>query len=170
VAGIVSTVIPSTPARLSKAMRAWQPQLHGPAAGRGTTASMPAQPDKRASRGWRVSITTVMPMALTSGKKRTNGSQDAASVLHPSRENAVCNAVHDSCRFPLFILDDFTEGVEMLRLDDPGPPIRVVEPVLADPAAAGLMVRAGRARLPGRHLTAHRTTYAIDRVRRAFGV
>jgi len=84
-------------------------------------------------------------------------------------ENAACNAVHVSYRFPLFIPDDFKDGDHILRFDEPGQLPELLDKALSQPGAAGRLIAAGRRHLIRHHLTVERAKYAIDRARRALG-
>jgi hypothetical protein len=85
-------------------------------------------------------------------------------------ENAACNAVHVSHRFPLFIPDDFREGLQILRFDSPEELPRQLDKLIRDDGVRARIAHEGRRHLERCHLTGQRASYFIDRARRAFGI
>jgi hypothetical protein len=85
-------------------------------------------------------------------------------------ENAACNAVHISARFPLYIPDDFREGRHILRFDKPHELAGLMKKYLDSNRDNSNMIAEGRRHLFQHHLTTSRATYFLDRVRRAFGL
>ena len=84
-------------------------------------------------------------------------------------ENAACNALHLCPRFPLYIPDDFEHGVEILRFTHVDELRRQLDKHFSKDQAAKEIIQRGRLKLVRSHLTTHRATYLIDRVRSAFG-
>jgi Glycosyl transferases group 1 len=83
-------------------------------------------------------------------------------------ENAACNAVHVSARFPLYVPDNFENNHEIVRFDHPEMLRRQIDRVLESEDKAKDMVQLGRFKLVSRHLTTHRAGYFLDRTMRCF--
>jgi hypothetical protein len=83
-------------------------------------------------------------------------------------EHAACNALHAAQRFPLYLPDDFEEGVSIVRFAHIDELHRAIEQ--ADPGSETCreIVMNSRLRLFQCHLTTARATYFLDRIRRAF--
>ena len=84
-------------------------------------------------------------------------------------ENAAVNAVHAAAAMPLFIPDDFVAGNEILRFETAEDLRRTIDALFSVEEKSKDMILQGRQKLVSRHLTTHRATYFIDRIRRAFG-
>ena len=83
-------------------------------------------------------------------------------------ENAACNAVHISSRFPLYIPDDFADGHQILRFTYVQELVGQIDKVLNNGRDSADMISEGRQHLFQRHLTSARAIYFLDRVKRAF--
>jgi hypothetical protein len=83
-------------------------------------------------------------------------------------ENAACNAVHISARFPLYIPDDFSEERQILRFSHPRELVGLIERALGGGEDTANMIAEGRQHLFQHHLTTARAIYFLDRVKRAF--
>ncbi|MCP4748726.1 MAG: glycosyltransferase family 1 protein [Desulfobacteraceae bacterium] len=84
-------------------------------------------------------------------------------------ENAACNAVHVSPRFPLFIPNDFYHGIEIVRFynfDDLRP---ILDGILEKSEICSSLISQGRKKLVDSHLTTQRAVYFLDRIMGAFG-
>jgi hypothetical protein len=85
-------------------------------------------------------------------------------------ENSACNALHLAPEMPLFIPEDFREGVHLKRFSHQLEDIRdVINTVLVNGASTSEMVAANRYHLYRHHLTTTRAAYCIDRINQAFG-
>jgi hypothetical protein len=84
-------------------------------------------------------------------------------------ENAACNAVHAAQHMPLYLPDDFEEGVSIVRFADIDRLHRRLDHFDANPEASRDLIRNSRLRLFQNHLTTSRARYFLERLRRAFG-
>ncbi|MBI2565401.1 MAG: glycosyltransferase family 1 protein [Candidatus Schekmanbacteria bacterium] len=84
-------------------------------------------------------------------------------------ENAACHAVHVAERMPLFIPNDFQDGVHIHRFATLDELERLVERIWDHEEARSQMIEAGRRHLREHHLTSSRASYFLDRIGRAFG-
>jgi hypothetical protein len=83
-------------------------------------------------------------------------------------ENAACSALHVAQSMPLYLPDDFEEGVSIVRFADIDRLLRRLDDFEADPEAARELIRNSRLRLFQSHLTTSRARYFLDRLNRAF--
>ena len=83
-------------------------------------------------------------------------------------ENAACNAIHLCPVLPLFVPDDFRHGVHILRFADTNELLRQIENTLSNWETHRAMIARGRYHLTQRHLTTHRGTYFLDRLKKAY--
>ncbi|MCD6562085.1 MAG: glycosyltransferase family 1 protein [Deltaproteobacteria bacterium] len=83
-------------------------------------------------------------------------------------ENAACNAVHVSYRFPLYIPDNFIEGRHILRFSDINELRKNVDIILENKARAEDINKNGYSHLVNYHLTTVRATYFLDRIKLTF--
>ena len=83
-------------------------------------------------------------------------------------ENAAVNAVHAAAAMPLFIPDDFVSGNEILRFETAEDLRRRIDALFSVEEKSKEMILQGRQKLVSSHLTTHRATYFIDRIRKVF--
>jgi hypothetical protein len=83
-------------------------------------------------------------------------------------ENAACNSIHASVRFPLFIPSDFADDQEIIRFTRIEELLENIDRILSQEDRHRNIIRDSRYKLAKSHFTIHRAAYFVNQVFKAY--